>query len=137
MLHNLLKNKKKRKRKYLADWRSWFWKVLYHQKSDRLVENARICRLLFCNSEQASDQVGEIKETYISGLTDIKNISSALDFEFDPNQPEVIILEELTILAAQERWLYGLLEEARKASKLVVATSLKIDALEALEKRIR
>jgi hypothetical protein len=70
-------------------------------------------------------------------LTDIKNISSALDFEFDPNQPEVIILEELTILAGQERWLYGLLEEARKASKLVVATSLKIDALEALEKRIR
>ena len=85
----------------------------------------------------ASDQVGEIKETFISGLTDIKNISSALDFEFDPNQPEVIILEELTILAGQERWLYGLLEEARKASKLVVATSLKIDALEALEKRIR
>ncbi|CBY18158.1 unnamed protein product [Oikopleura dioica] len=87
--------------------------------------------------ETASEQVGEIKETYISGLTDIKNISSALDFEFDPNQPEVIILEELTILAGQERWLYGLLEEARKASKLVVATSLKIDALEALEKRIR
>ena len=66
----------------------------------------------------------------------MKNISSALQFEFD-DKPEIVILEGLVLLSHHERWLYGLLEEARKHHKLIVATSSKLDALESLEKRIR
>ena len=67
----------------------------------------------------------------------MKNISSALQFEFDANSPEIVILEDLVLLASHERWLYGLLEEARKYHKLIVATTTKLDALDSLEKRIR
>ena len=68
---------------------------------------------------------------------DLKNISSALKFEFDSDAPEVVILEGLVSLSQHERWLYGLLEEARKHHKLIIATSTKLDALDSLEKRIR
>ena len=86
---------------------------------------------------QASDQVGYIEERIISGTIDLKNISSALKFEFDSDAPEVVILEGLVSLSQHERWLYGLLEEARKHHKLIIATSTKLDALDSLEKRIR
>ena len=55
--------------------------------------------------EEAEDQCGEIKVTRISGLTDAKNISSALEFEFDRNVREVIILEDLVALSQHERWV--------------------------------
>jgi len=87
--------------------------------------------------EEAEDQCGEIKVTRISGLTDAKNISSALEFEFDRNVREVIILEDLVALSQHERWLYGLLEEGRRHAKIIIATSTKLDCLESLEKRIK
>ena len=43
--------------------------------------------------------------TRISGLIDAKNISSALEFEFDRNVREVIILEDLVALSQHERWV--------------------------------
>ena len=55
--------------------------------------------------EEAEDQCGEIKVTRISGLIDAKNISSALEFEFDRNVREVIILEDLVALSQHERWV--------------------------------
>ena len=109
--------------------------------------------------EEAEDQCGEIKVTRISGLIDAKNISSALEFEFDRNVREVIILEDLVALSQHERWvsaptigyfwplqvsrcsfwfkLYGLLEEGRRHAKIIIATSTKLDCLESLEKRIK
>ena len=87
--------------------------------------------------ENAKDQVGEVEERRISGTVDLKNISCALEFEFDSSESEIVILEDLVLLSQHERWLYGLLEEARKHHKLIVATSTKLDALDSLEKRIR
>ena len=46
----------------------------------------------------ASDQVGDIEEKSISGVIDLKNISSALQFEFDSNQAEIVILDNLVAL---------------------------------------
>lgn len=87
--------------------------------------------------EEARDQVGNIKVSRISGLVDYKNISTELHFEFDRNEREIVILEGLVQLSNHERWLYGLLEEARQHAKIIIATSTKLDALESLEKRIK
>ena len=74
----------------------------------------------------ARDQVGQVKVTKISGLIHAKDISSALEFEFDKEVAEVLVLEDLVALSQHERWLYGLLEEARKYARIVIATSTKV-----------
>ena len=73
--------------------------------------------------------------TKISGLVHAKDISSALEFEFDRDEHEIIVLEDLVSLSQHERWLYGLLEESRKYAKIVIATSTKVSFLMFLDKK--
>merc|ERR1712227_869949 len=54
--------------------------------------------------ENAKDQVGEVEERRISGTVDLKNISCALEFEFDSSESEIVILEDLVLLSQHERW---------------------------------
>ena len=43
--------------------------------------------------------------TKISGLVSSKDISSALEFEFDRDEHEIIVLEDLVSLSQHERWV--------------------------------
>ena len=43
--------------------------------------------------------------TKISGLVHAKDISSALEFEFDRDEHEIILLEDLVSLSQHERWV--------------------------------
>ena len=46
-----------------------------------------------------------MKVTKISGLVSSKDISSALEFEFDRDEHEIIVLEDLVSLSQHERWV--------------------------------
>ena len=49
--------------------------------------------------------MGEVKVTRLSGLIDAKSIACALEFQFDRNEREIVILEDLVSLSVHERWV--------------------------------